>query len=159
MGRIVAPFGVRGSLKVEPYTAAANGLLAYPKWWIGDRSGWEQRTVAEARVQGGMVVARIEGCDDRDTAAALRGRSVGVSRPQLPATQANEYYWVDLIGLKVVNESGREFGDVVRILETGANDVLVVQGERERLIPFIAEVIGTIDLQAGRMRVNWDADY
>jgi len=159
MGRIVAPFGVKGWIKVEPLTAAAKSLLAYPSWWIGEGADWEQRVIAEARQQGGMVVARIAGCDDRDAAEGYRGRQIAVARQQLPVTHANEYYWVDLIGLNVVNEAGREFGKVIRILETGANDVLLVQGERERLIPFIAEVITGVDLQAGEMRVNWNADY
>lgn len=159
MGRIVAPFGVQGWIRIEPWTAAAKNLLAYPKWWLGDGESWQERTVAEARTQGRGVVARLEGCDDRDTAAGFRGREVAVPREQLPKAQANEYYWADLIGLRVVNEAGRDFGQVVRILETGANDVLVVQGERERLIPFIADVIAAVELQDGLMRVNWDPDF
>jgi 16S rRNA processing protein RimM len=159
MGRIVAPFGIQGWIKVDPWTEAAKNLLAYPKWWVGDDNGWQERTVAEARTQGRTVVARLEGCGDRDEAAGLRGRQVAVPREQLPQAQANEYYWADLIGLRVVNEAGRDFGQVVRILETGANDVLVVQGERERLIPFIAEVIAAVELQDRLMRVNWDADF
>ena len=159
MGRIVAPFGVQGWVKVEPLTAAPKNLLAYPEWWIGDGADWQEHAVVEARTQGRIVVARLAGCGDRDKAASFRGRQVAVPREKLPKAQPNEYYWADLIGLKVVNEAGRDFGQVIRILETGANDVLVVQGERERLIPFIAEVIGPVDLQAGMMRVNWDADY
>jgi 16S rRNA processing protein RimM len=159
MGRIVAPFGVKGWVKIEPFTAAAKNLSAYPRWWIGDGTDWEERGVTEARAQGRVVVARIAGCDDRDAAASFTGRQIAVPRAQLPIARANEYYWADLIGLDVVNEAGRDFGKVIRILETGANDVLVVQGERERLIPFIADVIAAIDLQAGLMRVNWDADF
>ena len=159
MGRIVAPFGVRGWVKVEIWTAETKSLLAYPKWWVGDGREWQERAVAEARTQGRAIVARLYGCEDRDTAAGLRGREVAVPREQLPQTRANEYYWADLIGLRVVNEAGREFGQVVRILETGANDVLVVQGERERLIPFIEDVIAGVDLQGGLVRVSWDADF
>jgi 16S rRNA processing protein RimM len=159
MGRIVAPFGVKGWIKIEPWTAAAKNLLTYPKWWIGDGDGWQERTVDEARTQGRTVVARLEGLDDREAAAGLRGRQVAVPREQLPKAQPNEYYWSDLIGLKVVNEAGRDLGQVVRILETGANDVLVVQGERERLIPFIADVIAAVELQDGLMRVNWDPAF
>jgi 16S rRNA processing protein RimM len=159
MGRIVAPFGVKGWIKVEPWTAAAQNLLAYPAWWIGEGEDWQERKVGESRTQGRMVVARFDGCADRDAAVALRGKQVAVPRAQLPRPQPNEYYWADLIGLRVVNEAGQDFGQVVRILETGANDVLVVQGGRERLIPFIADTIAAIDLQGGLMRVNWDADY
>ena len=159
MGRIVAPFGVKGWIRIEPWTAAAKNLLAYPKWWVGDADEWQERAVSEGRTQGRMVVARLDGCDDRDAADGLRGRQVTVDRQKLPQAQANEYYWADLIGLSVVNERGRDFGRVVRILETGANDVLVIEGERERLIPFIADVIAAVELQDGLMRVNWDADY
>ena len=89
----------------------------------------------------------------------MRGKEIAVPRARFPNTQPNEYYWTDLIGLDVVNGAGRNFGQIIRILETGANDVLVVQGERERLVPFIADVIGGVDLEAGVIRVNWDADY
>lgn len=159
MGRIVAPFGIQGWVKVEPLTAAPKNLLAYREWWIGDGTNWQGHEVAEARTQGRIVVARLAGCGDRDKAAGFRGRQVAVPREMLPQPQPSEYYWADLIGLKVVNEAGRDFGQVVRILETGANDVLVVQGERERLIPFIADVIAAVELQDGLMRVNWDADF
>ena len=159
MGRIVAPFGIKGWIKIEPWTAAAKNLLTYPSWWIGDGAEWQERTLAEGRTQGNMLVARLDGCDDRDAADALRGRQVAVDRDRLPRAEPNEYYWADLIGLRVVNEAGRDFGRVVRILETGANDVLVVEGERERLIPFIADVIAAVEMQDGLVRVNWDPDF
>jgi len=159
MGRIAAPFGVKGWLKVQTFTAAADGLLSYRKWWIGSGSDWQERAVAEARVQGPGLVALLAGCADRDAAARLRGRQIAVPRAALPAPQQNEYYWADLIGLSVVNGAGQAFGRVARVMETGANDVLVVAGERERLIPFIADVIGGVDLEAGVVRVNWDADF
>ena len=159
MGRIVAPFGIQGWVKVAPLTAAPKNLLAYPEWWVGDDAGWQVHEVAEAKTQGRMVVARLVDCSDRDKAAGFRGRQVAVPRERLPQAQPNEYYWADLVGLRVVNEAGRDFGHVVRILETGANDVLVVQGERERLIPFIADVIAAVEVQDGLMRVNWDAEF
>jgi len=159
MGRFAAPFGVKGWVKVQPNTAATQNLLAYRTWWVGRKSDWREITVAEAKVQGRAVVARLEGCDDRDAAAALRGLSVAVPRAALPRTQSGEYYWADLIGLAVVNGSAQALGRITGVLQTGANDVLVVAGERERLIPFIAEVIRDVDLAAGVMRVEWGADY
>jgi len=159
MGRIVAPFGVQGWVRVEPYTAAASGLLAYPVWWVEDGAAWREHVIAGGRLQGRMVVARIEGCADRNQAEGFRGRHVAVPREKLPEAGENEYYWADLIGLKVVNEGGLELGEIARIMETGANDVLVVEGDRERLIPFIANVIAAVDVEAGLVRVNWDADY
>ena len=159
MGRIAAPFGVKGWLKVQPLTAAAKNLLTYSTWWVGGGDDWQELTVSEAKAQGRTVVARFEGCEDRDAAAQFRGKEIAVPRARFPKAQPNEYYWADLIGLEVVNGAGWTFGQVIRILETGSNDVLVVQGERERLIPFIADVIGNVDLEAGVIRVNWDADY
>jgi len=159
MGRFAAPFGVKGWVKVQPNTAATQNLLAYRTWWVGRKSDWREITVAEAKVQGRAVVARLEGCDDRDAAAALRGLSVAVPRAALPRTLSGEHYWADLIGLAVVNGEGREFGRITGILRTGANDVLVVEGERERLVPFIADVIREVDVPAGVVRVEWGADY
>ena len=159
MGRIAAPFGVQGWLKVQPFTAETKGLLGYATWWVGRDGDWHEREVTEARVQGRSVVARLAGCEDRDAAARMRGQEIAIARAQLPATQAQEFYWTDLIGLDVVNGAGQRYGQVADMLETGANDVLVVQGERERLIPFIADVIAGVDLAAGVIRVNWDADF
>jgi 16S rRNA processing protein RimM len=159
MGRILAPFGVKGWVKVQPNTAAIQNLLAYRTWWVGDEGDRRELAVADAKVQGGAVVARLEGCTDRDAAVLLRGRPVALPRAALPETRSGEYYWADLIGLAVMNTGSKELGSVVGMLQTGANDVLVVQGERERLIPFIATVVREVDLKAGVVRVDWDADY
>jgi len=159
MGRISAPFGVKGWVKVQPNTAATPNLLSYKTWWIGREGDWREIAVTEARVQGRGVVARLDACHDRNAAAALRGNWVAVPREALPGTRSGEYYWADLIGLAVVNESAQALGRISGILQTGANDVLVVTGERERLIPFIAAVIRDVDLGAGVVRVEWGADY
>ena len=159
LGRIAAPFGVKGWVRVRPFTVAAKNLLAYPDWWVGGGDNWQEYAVREAKAQGRSVLAWLQGCEDRDAAFRFRGKEIAVPRARLPEPRPNEYYWADLIGLNVVSQAGRDFGRVVRIIETGANDVLVVQGERERLIPFIADVIGDVDLKAGVMRVNWDADF
>ena len=160
MGRITAPFGVKGWVKVQPLTAAAKNLLDYPRWWVGRGADWQEYEIAEARVQSATaVVARLAGCEAREAAERLRGGEVAVPRSQLPQTQPDEYYWADLLGLTVVNGESQELGSIAGILQTGANDVLVVQGERERLIPFIAAVIRQVDAGAGIVRVDWGADY
>jgi 16S rRNA processing protein RimM len=159
MGRITAPFGVKGWVKVQPNTAAARNLLAYKAWWMEGDGDWRSIAVAEAKVHGRTVIAKLEGCEDRDAAAALRGKLVAVPRAELPGTKSGEYYWADLIGLAVVNGAEQALGRITGVLQTGGNDVLVVAGERERLIPFIADVIRDVDLAAGVMRVAWDADY
>ena len=159
MGRVSAPFGVAGWIRVQPYTELSESLLSYRTWWLGSGSEWKEHRVARAQVRGPELIAKLEGCDDRDTAAGLRGDEVAVQRAELPATAAKEWYWADLIGLRVVNAAGDELGRLTRILRTGANDVLVVEGARERLIPFIEDVIREVDLSAGVILVDWSADY
>jgi len=160
MGRITAPFGIKGWVKVQPLTALAKNLLDYPRWWVERGAGWQEFEVVEARVQSPTAVAaRLAGIEERDAAAGLRGADVAVPRSQLPPARRDEYYWADLLGLRVVNGEGRDLGSIEQILQTGANDVLVVRGERERLIPFIADVIREVDAAAGTMRVEWSADY
>lgn len=159
MGRVSAPFGVKGWIKVQPFTAAAANLLPYTVWWLGRNGAWVKCAVSGAQVHGRSVVAQLEGCNDREAAARFRGMQVAVPRDVLPQTDTNEFYWADLIGQKVVNGAAQDFGQVIGILETGANAVLVVAGERERLIPFIAEVIREVDLASGVITVDWGADY
>lgn len=159
MGRIVAPYGIKGWIKVQPFTQQHRGLLDYPVWQLGQEGDWRARKVEAAKVHGATVVARLEGIADRDQAAALQGLRIAVSRDEFPEPAAGEFYWADLIGLKVVNVAGEALGNVVRVFETGANDVLVVAGERERLLPFIGPVIRQVDIAGGTITVDWDADY
>jgi 16S rRNA processing protein RimM len=160
MGRITAPFGIKGWVKLQPFTQAPESLTAYPQWWIGSRdTGWQAVKVDQSQAQMGSVVAKLAGCEDRDAAALYRGREVAVPRSAFPEAAENEFYWADLVGLKVMNEQDEDLGTVARVLETGANDVLVVEGERERLIPFTEVVIRKVDLAGGVIRVDWGADY
>lgn len=159
MGRIAAPFGIRGWVKVQTFTEEFDGLLAYPVWHLGRGGQWREVAVLETDVHSKGLVVRLDGCNDRDAAAALKGLDVAVPREELPEAAENEYYWSDLIGLAVVNAQGETLGKVADVLETGANDVLVVEDERERLIPFVAQVILEVDLAAGQINVDWGADY
>ena len=159
MGRISAPLGVKGWVKLEPFTALPGSLLAYRVWWMGGETGWTRCDVEQAKVQGTAVAAKLSGCDDRDAAALYRGREIAVPRSEFPEAADNEYYWADLVGLKVVNASGEDLGMVSRVFDTGANDVLVVEGERERLIPFIEQVVQRVDLPGGVIRVDWGSDF
>ena len=156
MGRIMAPFGVKGWVKVRPYTAALDSLLDYPVWWLGGADG-QAVAVLEARMHGTALIAHLQDVDDREAALALRGSEVAVEKAALPAPAAEEYYWHDLIGLAVVNQAGVSLGRVVGLLETGAKDVLVVKGERERLIPFVDDYVKVVDLAGGTITVAWQA--
>ncbi len=162
MGRIAAPFGVRGWVKVYPYTERSASLLEYPRWWLGRPDGaaaWREATIEASEVHATGLAVKFAGCDDRNQAAAMCGQEVAVERAALPAAGENEYYWADLIGLDVVNVQGAAFGQVREVLRTGANDVLVVKGARERLIPFIADVIRTVDAPARLITVDWGEDW
>lgn len=159
MGRIVAPYGVQGWVKIQPFTETLDSLFDYEHWWINDAAGWRQGEVEEARVHGKVLVAKFSGCDGRDAAFALRGKDIAVSRDDMPQPGDDEYYWSDLIGLDVRNLQQEDFGKIKDVFATGANDVLVVQGERERLIPFAGQIVKEVDLTAGRMIVDWDASF
>jgi 16S rRNA processing protein RimM len=167
MGRVAGPFGVSGWIRIFPYTENVDGLLDYPVWWLGTGNGdWRKHRVLASEVHGSIVVALLEQYDDRTAAMQLKGLQVGVPRSQLPVLpESGEqgYYWSDLMGFGVVNVLGEELGVVTGLLETGANDVLQVrnprEGDAERLIPFIPEVIVKVDLKAARLTVDWGLDY
>lgn len=164
MGRIVAPYGVLGWLKVLPDTEAIDGLFDYPTWWIGKDDQWREMQVQDAKIHNDVLVVKLKGVDDRDAAFACKGKQVAVPRESLPEPDENEYYWSDLIGLAVKNKQGDDFGQIVDVLETGANDVLVVntgkaRGNVERLLPFIDQVVLEVDIAAKTMLVDWDADF
>lgn len=159
LGRIAGLFGVRGWVKVYSYTEPREAVLDYDRWLLSGKDGWREATVAEGQRHGKTIIARIDGYVDRDQAAELIGTEIAVRREALPATQTGEFYWSDLEGLRVVHRDGTELGSVAYLLETGANDVLVVQGERERLIPFVMDkVVLGVDLAAGRIDVDWEWD-
>ena len=159
VGRIGRPHGVNGECRVLSYTRPARNLCAYRQWRLrSDR--FEVRTlVIGIRPHGTGFVARLDGYTDREQVAALTGLAVEVLREALPPTGEGEYYWTDLEGLEV-RTGGQSLGRVDHLIETGANDVLVVRGERERLVPFIpVQVVLDVDLTAGVITVDWDPDF
>ena len=160
VGEIVGAFGVLGWVKVKSFTDPLQNILKYRPWMIG--SGIEARTmgVIEGRPQGAVVVARLEGVADRDQAAALKGVQIAVPRECFPKSSPGEYYWADLVGLEVLTTTGLSLGKVDGLLETGANDVLAVKGDRDRLLPFvIGEFIKELNLEEGYLVADWDPDF
>mgnify|MGYP001820805533 FL=1 len=159
LGRITGLFGVKGWVKVYSYTDPREAVLNYRRWLLSERDGWREATVAEGQRHGKTIIARIDGCVDRDEATELIGTEIAVPREELPETQTGQFYWSDLEGLRVVHRDGSELGRVAYLLETGANDVMVVHGDKERLIPFVMdEVILGVDLADGRIDVDWEWD-
>jgi 16S rRNA processing protein RimM len=156
MGRISAPYGLKGWIKIRPFTHVVDGLLSYAEWWIGDEGEWQPHRISESFVHGSSVVARLEGFNDRDAAARLKGRGVAVPRESMPEVREAEFYWNDLLGMDVMDAKAARLGRVTKILETGANAVLVVTGDGEVLIPFIEGVIVQVDLKSRKLSVDWN---
>lgn len=162
IGEISGVHGVRGWVKIYSYTQPRENVLRYSPWRIRHRGEEHVMKVMEGRRQGRIVVARLQGIETREQAEALRGARIGIERSQLLPLAEGEYYWADLIGLEVIDSGGRNLGKVTNLMETGANDVLIVRGQdgREILIPWIRQrVIQEVDLAAGVIRVDWDPDY
>ena len=160
VGVIVGAYGVKGWVKVKSYTDPVCNILDYSPWLIGEESTNQKVKVLDGREQGSLVVARLEGVEDRDQAAALRHTRIWVERSAFAHLDDGEYYWTDLVGLKVVNLQGVALGEIAGLMETGANDVVIVQGNRERLIPFVrGQYVKNVSLESGEMLVDWDPEF
>lgn len=171
VARVGDAWGVKGWIKLLPFSADPQALFSSKRWFVqpserGPRAfdGTALLRVREAREHSGGVVAHIDGVDDRDAAEALRGARVFVRRASFPSTAADEFYWIDLIALDVVNRQGESLGRVHELLQTAAQTVLVLRYQEggktlERMIPFVAAFVDGVDLEAGRITVDWQADY
>jgi len=160
MGRVAAPFGVKGWIHVTSYTQQPENLLQYLPWYMNRRGSWQAVEVVSGKGHGKGLVVQLKDCTDRDAAAALRGADIGVYRSQLPSVDADEYYWSDLVGMQVIANDDRVLGRLDHLFETGANDVMVVKGEQEYLVPYIeGQVVESVDLEAREIRVDWDPDF
>lgn len=160
LGRVAGAFGVRGELKLLSWTDPRDALFKYQPWIL--RAGESEREVSGVRGRdtGKLVVASFPGVDTRELAEAMNGTEIWVPRDRLPPPSPGEYYWVDLEGLAVETVEGVALGTVSHLFNTGANDVVVVTGERERLIPFVTDqYVKSVDFQAGRIVVDWDPEF
>lgn len=156
LGRMLGVYGVRGWLKVFSETDPIENIFRYSPWLVDD----QPQRVVEWRRHGKGLVAQLEGFDDRDQARVLVGKTIAIRRDQLPPPSADEFYWIDLMGLTVETTDGTLLGQVSHLIETGANDVLVVRGERERLLPFVwGQYVLEVDFAAGRLLVDWDPEF
>ena len=161
VGRLHGAFGVRGEVKLESFTDPLRSIARYQPWILRDARGIERACEGVRVREGGKgLIATMPGIEDKDAADALRGTEVLVPRSALPPPAEGEFYWVDLEGLRVVNLDGADFGIVSHLFSTGANDVLVAQGERERMIPFVLpDYIRSVDFEAGVVTVDWDPEF
>ncbi|MGB5734238.1 MAG: ribosome maturation factor RimM [Thiohalocapsa sp.] len=156
LGRVGGLYGVRGWVRVISETDPLENILTYSPWLMSGKA----HEVAEGRRHGKGLVVRFAGCDDRDQAAGLVGREISVRRDQLPPARPDEFYWADLEGLDVETLEGVSLGRVSHLFDTGANDVLVVRGDRERLLPFVwGDIVRDVDLESGKIKVDWDPEF
>ncbi len=164
LGRISGIHGVRGWLKVFSYTDPRENIFLYQPWLLAqggeeDGTAWTEIEFADCGTSGKTLMAKFPGIEDRESAYQFVGRSLAVYRDRLPAPEPGEYYWTDLMNMEVVALTGERLGRVADIHATGANDVLIVQGNRRLTIPFVMdEVIRQVDLEASLITVDWEWD-
>jgi 16S rRNA processing protein RimM len=157
VGFVGAPFGVRGWVKLRSHTNPPERLLEHRSLRIGRDDAWVEYRIEERGRSGGVPTAKLSGIEDRDQAAALRGAKISVPRAELPKPGANDFYRTDLIGCEVVNQDGVGLGVVQHFVETAAQALMVVRGEREHWVPAVPRHLRRIDLAARRIVVDWEA--
>jgi 16S rRNA processing protein RimM len=160
LGRISGVFGVKGWVKVNSYTAPRDNVVGFGVWTLRLRGVDSHIEVEQGQSHGKQVVAKLRGVDDREQAREYVGAEILVERERLPACAAGEYYWIDLEGLEVRTLAGEVLGTVEHLVATGSNDVLVLAGKPQRLIPFVlGQVIRDVDFEAGLIVADWSPDY
>lgn len=159
VGHIIGVQGLKGWVRIFSHTSPRENIISYSPWLI--ENGEELTAMSiEGRVQGKHIIAKLEGIESRDAAEAMIGRKFYIEPAQLPELESGEYYWSDLIGLEVQSLQSEPLGTVASMLETGANDVMVLSGDRERLIPFVfGEIVSEVDLKNRRIVVDWLPEY
>lgn len=160
IGSIGAPHGIKGWLRVNSYTRPKENIFEYEPWLLQFKNQWRELQFTAYECSHNRLLVKLADCDDRNQASLYTNANIGVFRSQLPALSNDEYYWSDLENLTVINQQGVILGQVSHLFETGSNDVLVVKGEKEYLIPYIFDqYILHIDLENGRIEVDWDPDF
>lgn len=157
VGRITGVYGIRGWLKIESYTRPPENIFSFQPWHIKRDKYWQAVNPAKNRIHGKGLIVALDGITDRDTARELVGAEVSIFRSQMAELPAGAFYWIDLIGLQVINQEGKKLGVMTGILETGANDVMIVEGQGRYLIPIVWDrYILNVEPEKQRISVDWD---
>lgn len=163
MAHVKEPYGLKGWVKLYTHGTDAGGLRGFRIWWLNrdpDRPDWQAVEPQGTAEHGGVLVAKFAGTEDRETAFALKGAEIAVSRALFAPSNDNEYYWADLIGLEVSNLQDESLGVVADLMDLGPHQVLRVRhAGGERLIPFVAQYVENVDLEQRVVRVDWGLDY
>jgi len=165
IGKIGAPYGVKGWVKITTYTDETEGVFSYSPWLLGEAE--KEVTVDVWRTHNKGVVAKLIGVESRDDAESIKNLDISIKAEQLPQLTDDEYYWRDLVGMQVVTEAGYDLGAVKELFETGSNDVMLIRanpndafGQKERMVPFLFDqVIKQVDMQARTIKVDWDPGF
>nr|WP_217345713.1 ribosome maturation factor RimM [Noviherbaspirillum sp. L7-7A]MBV0880034.1 ribosome maturation factor RimM [Noviherbaspirillum sp. L7-7A] len=166
VGHVTGAYGIQGWVRIRPYSSDGDALLSAKTWWV-DKPELHDVEMLQSKLHNDEVVARLMGVSGREAAEALKGATVQIRRSHFPALDNDEFYWVDLIGLAVVNERGEHLGVVGDLMDNGAHPILrveqpVAEGEKpapELLIPFVDQFVKTVDQAARLITVDWEADY
>lgn len=160
VGRVGAVHGVTGWIKVISFTEPAENILNYTPWYLNHLNKWQAIKVLDNRFHHNQLLVQFENHTNRESAKQLSGKEIAIDRSRLPTLPPDEYYWSDLEGLTVSNLEGKMLGTVIHLMATGANDILVVMGDKRYLIPYIPkQVIIDINLVNKHLIVDWDANF
>lgn len=160
VGRFGRPHGIKGFVKVLSFTEPADNILQYHDWHANIKNQWQPLKILQVEVNDKFILVQVEGYQEREQAAYLTNVDIAVKHEQLPELQAGEYYWHQLIGMQVVNQEGIDYGQVVEVFATGSNDVLVVMGDKRRLIPYLpGQVVLDVNDTKRVITVDWDMDF
>ena len=161
IGKVGAPHGIQGWVSIHSSTQPRENILDYLPWFIkrANTNTWQALEVVDVKGQQ-KLLALFAGCEDRTAAEKYVNAELAIPRDRLPVLAEDEFYWSDLTGLTVTTTTGRELGKIDHLFATGANDVLVIKGDKEYLVPYVKDrVVKNIDLKAGTMTVDWDPDF
>lgn len=159
LGKVAGTFGVKGWIKIKSYTEPVDNILDYGVWQLGRAERWTPVKVEAGRVTDKGVLAKLEGLESPEEARLKVGLELGVWRSEMPPPGPGEYYWNDLEGIEAVSEAGERLGKVERFEATPAGTVMVIRGDREHWVPFVKERILKVELDAGRIVVDWSPDW
>tara|TARA_B100001175_G_scaffold217888_1_gene185343 strand:- start:175 stop:690 length:516 start_codon:yes stop_codon:yes gene_type:complete len=160
MAKLSSPYGVKGWVKIFSFTEKLDSLLAYKKFFLSkDQKNWLEKEVKEIKLHGKSIIVKFLEIDSRSEAENLKDYLIGVSKDLLPKLNKGQYYWNELIGFEVLNLKNISFGNVDTFIETGANDVIVVRGDKERLIPYTSNTVLKVDTGGEKIIVDWDEEF
>lgn len=160
VGRFGRPHGIKGLITVNSFTEPRDNILSYSEWFACINAHWQPIKVLSVQVHNKTIVAQIEGYPERELVALLTNVDIAIHKNQLVELEPGEYYWHELVGMNVLNQQGVLFGEVIEIMPTGSNDVLVVKGDKKHLIPYVpGQFVISVDNNTKTIIVDWDLDF